>query len=119
MKRKQAIAVLMSGTLTILSSGQGLALEVANKDEVVKLAREAIDQGKQGKADGMVASAKEAQRLAYASLKDRHSFVMQVANDRLEKAIVEGEKGQTEPAIKYLEEVIGDVTAEGKDTMTP
>lgn len=51
-KRKQAIAILMSGTLTILSSGQSLALEVPNKDEVVKIAREAIDQGKQGQAEG-------------------------------------------------------------------
>lgn len=119
MQHKNAIAIFISGMLTIVGSGSALALEVPNKDEVVKLTKQAIAQAKQGESGGMITNAKEAQRLAYNSLKDRHSFVMQVANERLEKAIQEAEKGQMDPAIKLLEEVVSDVTAEGKDTMTP
>ncbi|MGQ0593745.1 MAG: small metal-binding protein SmbP [Gammaproteobacteria bacterium] len=119
MKQKHVIAIFISGMLTIAGSGPAPALEVPNKDQVVKLTKQAIVQAKQGESGGMIATAKEAQRLAYNSLKGRHSFIMQVANDRLQKAIQEGEKGQMEPAIKLLEEVVSDVMAEGKDTMTP
>jgi hypothetical protein len=44
---------------------------------------------------------------------------MQSANDRLQKAVADGEKGQTAAANRSLEEVIKDITAVGKDSMTP
>jgi hypothetical protein len=44
---------------------------------------------------------------------------MQVASDRLKKAIAEGEQGNIEAATQFLQEVITEVTAKGRDTMTP
>ena len=119
MKSRNMAGMLGSLALALSVSDPVQALDVSHKDELLKLTQEAIAQAKLGESGAMVANAKEAQRLAYTSLKARHSFIMQSANDRLQQAIWEGEKGQMEPAIELLEEVVADVTAEGRDTMTP
>ncbi len=116
MKSRNLIASL---GLALSMVNPALAVDVSHKDQVLQLTQKALEQGKQGNNTALVENAKEAQRLATASLRDRHSFIMQSASERLQKAVTDGEKGQLASANQYLEEVIKDITAEGADTMTP
>jgi Small metal-binding protein len=119
MKYRTMIAAMIAGALTVAVTVTAQALEIKHKEEVVKLMQKAIDEGKGGNATALVATAKEARRLAKDSMEDRHSYIMQVASERLKKAIAEGEQGSIETATKFLQEAITEVTAEGRDTMTP
>jgi hypothetical protein len=58
MTRKEAVVMIASALL--FGSGIAHALEVLHKEKVVKLAQQAIAQGKQGQAEALMATAKEA-----------------------------------------------------------
>lgn len=118
-KSRNILGTLFVMTVALAVSVPAVAVDVSHKDEVLKLTQQALEQGNQGNSAALVEKAKEAQRLAYSSLKERHSFIMQAASERLQRAVADGEKGQTAAANRSLEEVINDITAVGKDSMTP
>lgn len=115
MNKKTAYVVALG---LILGMNASYALEVLNKKEVAAALQQAIEKGKQGDAAGYTQFADQARKLAKDSIKERHSFVMQVALDHVKADLVLAKDGKLADAVKDTEETLERFTAEGKDTMT-
>lgn len=116
MIRKIIEAMVVVGIVTV--SGSSYALDVLNKEEVIKALQVAIEKGKAGDANGYTENASQAKKLARDSIKERHSFVMQVALDHIKADLELAKQGKLADAVKDTEETLERVTAQGKDTMT-
>jgi Small metal-binding protein len=74
--------------------------------KALKLAEEALAEGKKGQAEALVAKAEEAKNAGIIAQKNFTSFNLQSAVGLLTEAVTEGKKGQTEAATAKVQAAV-------------
>jgi hypothetical protein len=115
MKIRNTMMGAVLGGMMVIGVQTASAMEIINKDEVTKLLQTALEKGKAGDTAAMDSNVDQALKLAVASIKNAHSFVMQYTAEHLRKVQNEGDAAAD---IKEIEGILSEMTATGKDTMS-
>ncbi len=104
----RTIAALLAGLL--FASGAYAQTALIDKSpetaKALKLAEEALAEGKKGQAEALVAKAEEAKNAGILAQKNFTSFNLQSAVGLLTEAVTEGKKGQTEAATAKVQAAV-------------
>jgi len=103
--QRRARVIVAAGLAGLLSCGLRYPHGGAQA-EVLKHLRNAVEHGKQGRGDGLVAGAKAAEQRAIEALVDEATYPMEGALIWINEAVTLGEIGKVGEATAFLEEAV-------------